>query len=71
VKSPQRLQWTPDLTLTSAIGNCQGLNDFGSPKGIRVIRNGQVVGIFNYNDVLKNLTSDPKLLPGDQVLVRE
>jgi polysaccharide export outer membrane protein len=71
VRVPQRLPWTPDLTLTSAIGSSGGLGDFGNPKGIRIVRSGQVFATYNYNDVLKNLSTDPKLLPGDQVLVRE
>jgi protein involved in polysaccharide export with SLBB domain len=71
VRQPQRLQWTPDLTLSSAIGNCGGLGDFGNPKGVRIIRNGNVEGTFNYRELIKNPSTDPKLLPGDQVLVPE
>lgn len=71
VKQPQRLPWTPDLTLSSAIGNCGGLGEFGSQKGIRVVRNGTVAGTFNYKDLIKDPSIDPKLLPGDQVQVPE
>jgi hypothetical protein len=71
VRSPQRLSWSSDLTLSSAIGNCQGLSDFGSPKGIRIIREGKVAGTFNLKDIQKDPAVDPKLLPGDQVVVRE
>jgi hypothetical protein len=71
VRQPQRLTWSPDLTLGSAIGNCAGLNDFGSPKGVRIIRDGKIFGVFNYNEILKDPSKDQKLLPGDQVLVRE
>jgi polysaccharide biosynthesis/export protein len=69
VRNPQRLQWTSDMTLTSAIGNCQDLNDFASGKGIRVIRDGKVFGTFNYKEITKDPAKDPKLLPGDQVTV--
>ena len=71
VRQPQRLQWTSDLTLSSAIGNCAGLSDFGSPKGIRIIREGKIAGVFDLRLLQKDPSKDPKLLPGDQVLVRE
>jgi len=71
VRQPQRLQWSNDLTLSSAIGNCAGLSDFGSPKGIRIIREGKIFGMFNLTELQKDPAKDPKLLPGDQVVVRE
>ncbi len=71
IRAPQRLSWSADLTLGSAIGNCGGLGDFGNPKGIRIIREGKVAGTFDLRDVQKDPAKDPKLLPGDQVLVRE
>ena len=71
VRQPQRLSWSSDLTLSSAIGNCAGLSDFGSPKGIRIIREGKIFGVFNLTELQKDPSKDPKLLPGDQVLVRE
>ena len=71
VRQPQRLPWSPDLTLSSAIGNCAGLSDFGSGKGIQIIREGKIAGVYNLNEVRKDPSKDPKLLPGDQVVVRE
>jgi len=71
VRAPQRVPWTPDLTLMSGIGACQGFSDYGKQKGIRIIRNGTVAGTFNFKDLLKDPSIDPKLLPGDQVLVPE
>jgi protein involved in polysaccharide export with SLBB domain len=71
VRQPQRLSWSADLTLSSAIGNCAGLSDFGSPKGIRIIREGKIVGMYNLTELQKDPSKDPKLLPGDQVLVKE
>lgn len=70
VRAPQRLQWTGDMTLTSAIGNAGNLNDFGSKKGVRLIRGGKVFGTYDLRDFEKSLAGDPKLLPGDQVIVR-
>jgi protein involved in polysaccharide export with SLBB domain len=71
VKVAQRLQWTPDMTLTTAIGNCQGFNDFARQTGIKLIRESKVFGVYNFKDVSSDPAKDPKLLPGDQVVVRE
>ena len=71
VRSPQRLSWSTDLTLSSAIGNCAGLSDFGSPRNIRIVREGKIAGTFNLKEIQKDPSKDPKLLPGDQVVVRE
>jgi len=71
VQRPQRLAWSPDATLSSAIGECGGLSDFGKGNGIRVIREGKVVGVYDLKEIQKYPAKDPKLLPGDQVIVRE
>jgi polysaccharide export outer membrane protein len=71
VRAPQRLPWNTDLTLTSAIGNCGGFGDFGGGNKIRIIRESKVFGIFNIRDIQKDFSKDPKLLPGDQVVVPE
>ena len=71
VKQPNRLPWSSDMTLGSAIGNSGGLGDFGNPKGIRIIREGKVFGIYNYKEIQKDPAKDVKLLPGDQVTVPE
>ncbi len=71
VKAPQRLQWNPDLTLSSAVGNCGGFGDFSSGKGIRIIREAKVFGLFNFKEIQKDPAKDPRLLPGDQVVVPE
>lgn len=69
VRAPQRVPWSADMTLSSAIGNCGGLSDFGSPKGIKLVREGKIVGIYNLKEIEKDPARDPKLLPGDQVTV--
>lgn len=69
VRQPQRLQWSPDLTITSAIGNAGGLDEFSNGKGIRVIREGRVFGQYDWRDLNRDPARDPKLLPGDQVAV--
>ena len=71
VRQPGRQLWTADLTLGSAIGNAGGISDFGKEKGIRVIRDGRVLGTYNYKDIKKDPANDVKLMPGDQVTVPE
>ena len=71
VRSPQRLQWTSDMTLTSAVGNAGGPSDFADPRKIRLIRAGKTEGIFGLRDLQANPDRDPRLLPGDQVIVPE
>lgn len=71
VRAPSRVAWTPDLTLTTAIGAAGGFSEFGSQKGIRLIRGGQVFGTYNWKDVNLDPSRDPRVLPGDQVVVRD
>jgi len=71
VSSPQLLPWRPGLTLSSAVADCGGLSEFSSGKGIRVVRSGKVIGPCSLKDVARNPAKDPKLLPGDQVIVPE
>ena len=71
VRQPQRLQWSADMTLTSAVGNAGGPSDFADPRKIRLIRAGKNEGIFNLRDLQANPDRDPQLLPGDQVIVPE
>ena len=71
VRAPQRLPWTTDLTLGVAIGNVGGISEFGSEKGIKIIRGSKIVGAYNLKDIRNDPAKDPQLLPGDQVIVRE
>ena len=71
VRQPGKQLWTSDLTLGTAIGSAGGLNDFGNPKGIKVVRDGKILGIFDYREILKDPTKDIKLLASDQVIVKE
>lgn len=71
VRSPQRLPWTPNLTLRTAVNLCGGIGDFGNGKGVRHIREGKLNGVYDLKKLAKDLSLDPKLLPGDQVDVPE
>lgn len=70
VNNPGRVTWNVDLSLMTAIAERGGLNDFADRKGIRLVRESKVIGVFNLSEIGKDPAKDPKLLPGDQVLVR-
>ena len=70
VRGPGRQPWAPDMTLGSAIGNAAGISDFGDHKGIKVIREGKIQGLYNLKEIEKEPAKDVKLLPGDQVIVK-
>jgi len=69
VRSPQRIQWSQDLTLSVAIENVGGLDDYGKEKGVRLIRDGKIVEQYDLRILRKDPSRDPRLLPGDQVYV--
>jgi protein involved in polysaccharide export with SLBB domain len=71
VRAPQRLQWSQDLTLRTAIENAGGLDDFGNKKGVRLIRDGRIFQTYDLRVLEKDPSQDPKLMPGDQVFVRK
>lgn len=68
VRQPGRQQWAADLTLSAAIDGAGGLGEWGSKKGVRLIREGKVQ-IYDLRKFEKDPSLDPKLLPGDQVVV--
>ncbi len=67
VRQPQRLAWSPDLTLRTAVDLAGGMGDFAKPKGVRHIRGGKVIGTYDLRQLQKYPGDDPKVLPGDQV----
>jgi protein involved in polysaccharide export with SLBB domain len=70
VRQPQRLAWYPDLTASSAVQLAGGLTDFGTLRGLKIIRDGQVT-VYDGRKFESNPALDPKLLPGDQLIVRQ
>ena len=71
VRGPGKQAWASDLTLGSAIGSAGGISDFGDYKGIKVVRDGKILGTYNYKEIQKDPSKDIKLLAGDQVIVKE
>lgn len=68
VKSPQRVQFTADLKLSSAIAGASGFNDFADKKHVKLTREG-IVQEIDYRKIAKDPSQDIKLLPGDQIFV--
>jgi protein involved in polysaccharide export with SLBB domain len=65
VRAPQRMVWSADLTLTSALSAAGGPGDFAGKK-IKLTRGGKMT-IYSKSDLEKSPEKDPRLLPGDQI----
>lgn len=68
VKTPQRVPFTSDMTLSSAINAAGWFTDFADQKHIRLTREARTT-IYDMRELRKNPATDPKLLPGDQITV--
>jgi protein involved in polysaccharide export with SLBB domain len=68
VKSVQRVAFTADMTLMSAINACGGFSDYANQKKVTLTRGGSVT-TYDCREIRKNPSSDPKVLPGDQIHV--
>lgn len=65
VRVPQRMPWTTDLTLMTAITAAGGPAEFAGRK-VRLVRSGEVT-VYDKRDLDKSPEKDPGLLPGDQL----
>lgn len=70
VKAPQRVAYTPDMTLLSAINAAGDFDDFADQKKVRLMR-GNTVKIVNAKAIRANPANDVPVLPGDQIQVPE
>lgn len=68
VRAPQRVRYTPDMTLLSAIAACQSFTDYADETKVSILRNGSRI-IVNVKKVLANKETDPAIEPGDKVSV--
>lgn len=68
VKGAQRVSFTADMTLMTAINSCGGFTDYAKQSQITLTRAGKVT-IYNAKEIRKNPALDPKVLPGDQIHV--
>ena len=68
VKSPRRVEFTPDLTVLSAITACGGFTEYANQKKVRLLRDGKVT-IVDVTEIRKDPSKDPRLKPGDSIEV--
>jgi polysaccharide export outer membrane protein len=68
VKTPKRVEFTPDLTVLGAINAAGGFTDFADQTKVRLLRDGHVT-MVNVKEVRRDPTKDPLLKPGDTVEV--
>lgn len=68
VRSPQRVPYTADLTVMSAISAAGGFSDFADRKRVRLIRDGKAT-TMDIRKFLEQPTLDPAVQPGDQIEV--
>jgi protein involved in polysaccharide export with SLBB domain len=66
VRLPQRITYTPDLTLLAAIQAAGGFNEYASHSRVRLLR-GNEARIVDVRKVIKNPGLDVPLEPGDVV----
>jgi len=65
VRGPGRIQYTPDLTLMSALNAAGGPNDFAGSK-VELIRGGKR-STYDLRKLRKDPSQDPRVIPGDQI----
>lgn len=70
VKSPQRVPYTPDMTVLSAINAAGDFNDFAAQGKVHLVRDGRV-SFVDCKKARGNPALDQKVLPGDQIQVPE
>jgi len=68
VRAPQRVPFTPDLTVLGAINASGGFTEYADQSKVRLLRDGQVTTI-NVREVRKDPTKDLRLKPGDKIEV--
>lgn len=70
VKSPQRVSFTADMTLQSAVMACGGFTEYADQKRVQLMQDGKQ-SIHNFNDIRKNPSKDVPLKPGDNIWVSQ
>ncbi len=68
VRAPNRVSYTEDMTLLTAINAAGGFNDFADQKRVRLLR-GSEARVIDVRQIRKEPGLDPKLQPGDKIEV--
>ena len=68
VRVPQRVRYTPDLTLLGAVSATGGFTEYADQSKVSILRNGHR-SFVNVKKVRQSVEKDPPLEPGDKVSV--
>lgn len=68
VRSPNRVPFTEDMTLLTAINAAGGFNDYADQKRVRLLR-GSEAKVYDVRQFRKDPGLDPRLQPGDKIEV--
>jgi polysaccharide export outer membrane protein len=68
VRMPQRIPYTPDLTVLTAISAAGGFTEYASQSRVRLVRGGKVVKV-DIRKVRKDPSTDISVEPGDSIEV--
>lgn len=68
VRAPNRIPFTEDMTLLTAISAAGGFNDFADQKRVRLLR-GSEAKVYDVRQFRKDPGLDPRLQPGDKIEV--
>ena len=68
VKTPRRVEFTPDLTVLGAINAAGGFTEFADTTKVRLLRDGNASTV-NVKEIRKDPSKDPRLKPGDTIEV--
>ena len=68
IRSPQRIEFTNDITVLKAITGCGGFTDYADKHNVKILR-GTIVIDFDAAAALKDPRIDIPLQAGDQVQV--
>jgi polysaccharide export outer membrane protein len=68
VRAPNRVPYTEDMTLLTAINASGGFNDYADQKHVRLLR-GNEAKVYDVRQFRKDPGLDPKLQPGDKIEV--
>ncbi len=68
VRAPNRIPFTEDMTLLTAINAAGGFNDFADQKRVRLLRGSQAK-VYDVRQFRRDPGLDPKLQPGDKIEV--
>jgi len=70
VKAPQRVPFTEDLTLMSAISACGGTTPYANERKIQLMRDGKP-SVLDLKKIRKDPRGDIQLKPGDKIIIDE